>query len=91
MEDHRNLKIKQQLLEHEKISYASDRIDLPEGGIDCGEGWRHFDTTPRLDKSFKGFYLTDQELMAYSDAHYHSHNYDREIYTYFNDGQEAEE
>jgi len=56
--------------------------------IDCGEGWRHFDTTPRLDKSFKGFYLTDEELMTYSDAHYHSHNYDREIYTYFNDNQE---
>ena len=52
--------------------------------IDCGEGWRHFDTTPRLDKTFKGFYVTDEELMAYSDEHYHSHNYDREIYTYFN-------
>ncbi|MCR4830817.1 MAG: hypothetical protein K5883_05125 [Pseudobutyrivibrio sp.] len=56
--------------------------------IDCGEGWRHFDTTPRVDKTFKGFYLTDEELMAYSDIHYHSHNYDREIYTYFNDQQE---
>ncbi len=55
--------------------------------IDCGEGWRHFDTTPRTDKSFKGFYLTDEELMTYSDAHYHSHNYDRTIYTYFNDEQ----
>ncbi len=53
--------------------------------IDCGEGWRHFDTTPRTDDSFKGFYLTDEELMEYSDAHYHSHNYDRTIYTYFND------
>ncbi len=52
--------------------------------IDCGEGWRHFDTTPRTDKEFKGFYLTDEELMEYSNAHYRSHNYDREIYTYFN-------
>lgn len=52
--------------------------------IDCGEGWRHFDTTPRTDKSFKGFYITDEDLMAYSDQHYHSHNYDREIYPYFN-------
>lgn len=52
--------------------------------IDCGEGWRHFDTTPRTDKTFKGFYLTDEEWMEYSDAHYHSHNYDREKYTYFN-------
>ncbi|MCR4694538.1 MAG: hypothetical protein K5773_04345 [Pseudobutyrivibrio sp.] len=53
--------------------------------IDCGEGWRHFDTTPRKDDTFKGFYLTDEELMTYSDMHYHSHNYDREVYTYFND------
>ena len=52
--------------------------------IDCGEGWRHFDSTPRTDKSFKGFYITDEELMAYSNQHYRSHNYDREIYTYFN-------
>ncbi len=52
--------------------------------IDCGEGWRHFDCTPRTDKTFKGFYVTDEDLMAYSDQHYHSHNYDREIYTYFN-------
>lgn len=52
--------------------------------IDCGEGWRHFDATPRTEKDFKGFYLTDEELMAFSDVHYHSHNYDRNIYTYFN-------
>ncbi len=51
--------------------------------IDCGEGWRHFDTTPRTDKTFKGFYITDEELMAYSNEHYRSHNYDIEIYTYF--------
>ncbi len=52
--------------------------------IDCGEGWRHFDCTPRTDKSFKGFYITDEELMAYSSQHYRSHNYDREKYPYFN-------
>lgn len=53
--------------------------------IDCGEGWRHFDTTPRTDKTFKGFYITDEDLMAYSSEHYRSHNYDREVYTYFNE------
>ncbi len=53
--------------------------------IDCGEGWRHFDSTPRTDKTFKGFYITDEDLMAYSNEHYRSHNYDREVYTYFND------
>ena len=30
---HDRLKIKKQLLEHEKISYASDVIELPKGGI----------------------------------------------------------
>ena len=35
---HDRLKIKKQLLENEKISYASDTIELPEGGIDCSEG-----------------------------------------------------
>ncbi|MCR5580643.1 MAG: transglutaminase, partial [Pseudobutyrivibrio sp.] len=58
--------------------------------IDCGEGWRHFDTTPRHDKSFKGFYITDEDLMAYSDSHYHSHNYDRQIYTYFGTATEEQ-
>ncbi|CBK75657.1 Transglutaminase-like superfamily [Butyrivibrio fibrisolvens 16/4] len=53
--------------------------------IDCGEGWRHFDSTPRTDKTFKGFYVTDEDLMAYSQEHYRSHNYDREVYTYFNE------
>ncbi|MBR5636389.1 MAG: transglutaminase domain-containing protein [Pseudobutyrivibrio sp.] len=53
--------------------------------IDCGEGWRHFDCTPRTDKTFKGFYVTDEDLMAYSSEHYRSHNYDREVYTYFNE------
>ncbi|QFJ53552.1 transglutaminase domain-containing protein [Pseudobutyrivibrio xylanivorans] len=51
--------------------------------VDCGEGWRHFDCTPRTDKSFKGFYVTDEDLMAYSSQHYRSHNYDREKYRYF--------
>ena len=32
------LKLRPELLNLEKVSYASDHIDLPEGGIDCGEG-----------------------------------------------------
>ena len=34
----KNLKIRKELLEQEKISYAMDHIELPEGGIDCSEG-----------------------------------------------------
>ena len=32
------LKIRKELCEMEKNSYASDQIVLPEGGIDCSEG-----------------------------------------------------
>ncbi len=47
--------------------------------VDIGEGWHHLDTTPRKDGS-RFFYLTDSELMAYSDAHNGTHHYDREQY-----------
>lgn len=48
--------------------------------VDIGEGWYHFDTCPRKDKS-TFCYLTDAELMEYSNAHNGTHNYDRTIYT----------
>lgn len=53
--------------------------------VDIGEGWRHFDTCRRADGS-SFFYLTDAELMAYSEAHTSSgypngtHYYDRSQY-----------
>ena len=50
--------------------------------VDIGEGWHHFDTTPRSDHP-RLCYLTDQELMDYSKSHWNSHNYDREIFTEF--------
>lgn len=49
--------------------------------VDIGEGWHHFDTTPRKGESTRFCYWTDAELMAYSAANYNSHNYDRNIYT----------
>lgn len=54
--------------------------------VDIGEGWRHFDTCPRSDGS-KFFYVTDEDLMAYSNTHKLSHNYDKSVYTYFNQPQ----
>lgn len=53
--------------------------------IDCGEGWYHFDTTPR---SSGGTFclLTDAQLMDYSNKHvtrgmpYGSHGFDTELY-----------
>lgn len=42
-------------------------------------GWYHFDTTPRKDKS-EFFLLTDAELDAYSKAHKNTHIFDRSLY-----------
>lgn len=47
--------------------------------IDIGEGWHHFDTTRRMDGA-TFFYLTDAELMEYSNAHNRSHAYDKSLY-----------
>lgn len=45
--------------------------------VNIGEGWFHFDTTPRKG-GFDGFYLDDETLMAYSETHKNSHIYDHE-------------
>lgn len=47
--------------------------------VDIGEGWHHFDTTPRRTP-LTCIYMTDAELMAYSNANNLSHNYDRSLY-----------
>ncbi len=47
--------------------------------IDIGEGWHHFDACRRADHS-TFFYLTDDEIMVYSNAHNGTHNYDRSLY-----------
>lgn len=51
--------------------------------IDVGEGWYHFDTTPRPDHPTI-FLWTDEELMAYSALHYNAFNYDRTLYPEIN-------
>lgn len=57
--------------------------------VNIGEGWYHFDTTRRVDGS-EFFYLTDVELMRYSNAHNYSHAYDPYIYTDIVGQSEAE-
>ena len=52
---HDRLKIKKQLLENEKISYASDVIELPEGGIDCSEGCNPYGFPPECAEVVKNF------------------------------------
>ena len=43
------------------------------------DGWYHFDTTPRKDKS-EFFLLTDAELEDYSSKHRNTHCFDRSLY-----------
>lgn len=43
------------------------------------DGWYHFDSTPRADKS-EFFLLTDAELEAYSSSHRNTHIFDRSLY-----------
>ncbi len=47
--------------------------------IDCGDGWYHFDTTPRYGGG-EFFMLTDAEILEYSQAHNNSHIFDQSLY-----------
>lgn len=47
--------------------------------IDCGDGWYHFDTTPRYGGG-AFFMLTDAEILEYSQAHNNSHIFDQSLY-----------
>lgn len=49
--------------------------------VDVGNGWVHFDTTPRKDHPYI-FLWDDARLMSYSSRHGNSHNYDHEVYDY---------
>ena len=53
--DNKKLKIKAQLLEREKISYAMDHVELPEGGIDCSEGCNPYGFPPECIEVLKEF------------------------------------
>ncbi len=44
--------------------------------VDIGEGWHHFDCTPRRAGGVF-LYWTDAQIKEYSDAHNNSHIYDR--------------
>lgn len=48
--------------------------------VDLGDGWYHFDTTPRRSDHPMIFMWTEAQLMEYSGRHYGSHNYDHTLY-----------
>ena len=47
--------------------------------VDVGDGWYHFDTTPRVDHPVI-YMWTDEKLMEYSKNHKNCHNYDHSAY-----------
>lgn len=47
--------------------------------VNLGEGWYHFDTTPRKDRPTI-FMWTEAQMMDYSAKHNGSHNYDHSLY-----------
>ena len=51
--------------------------------VDIGEGWCHFDTTPRKDGS-TFFLIKEADLMNYSINNKNSHNYDHSLYPVVN-------
>ena len=48
--------------------------------INCGDGWYHFDATPRVGEGDDFFMVTDAFLEAYSQAHHDSHEFDHSLY-----------
>ena len=66
--DMSKLKIKKPLLEHDKISYAMDHIELPKGGIDCSEGCNPYGFPPECAEVFKNFDPARLGAYPHSDA-----------------------
>lgn len=48
--------------------------------VNCGDGWYHFDTTPRKGDGDYFFMVTDDQLEEYSKAHNNSHIFDHSLY-----------
>ncbi len=51
--------------------------------VNLGEGWYHFDATPRKDKTVF-FMWTDAQLREYSESHKDTHIYDASLYPEIN-------
>ncbi len=47
--------------------------------VNVGDGWYHFDTTPRTGGG-EFFLWTDEEILEYSEAHNNSHIFDQSLY-----------
>lgn len=70
------LKIKKQLLEQEKVSYAMDHVVLPDGGIDCSEGCNPYGFPPECAEVLKNFDPAGMGPYPHSQALYDAiHDY----------------
>ena len=59
-----------------------DSTDIPThfwNLVNIGDGWYHYDVTPRKDGS-TFFYITDAKLREYSDKNNYTHRYDESLY-----------
>ena len=72
LKDHERtaMKIRKELLEHEKISYAMEHIELPEGGVDCSEGCNPYGFPPECAEALKQFDPARLGPYPHSDALY---------------------
>lgn len=52
--------------------------------VDIGDGWYHFDTTPRNMEKLHFCYVTDKKILDYSKANGNTHNYDKSKYPKIN-------
>ncbi|MBR0380069.1 MAG: hypothetical protein IJH62_05855, partial [Mogibacterium sp.] len=64
------MKIRKELLEQEYISYAMEHIELPPGGVDCGEGCNPYGFPPECEKVFREFDPARLGPYPHSDAIY---------------------
>lgn len=64
------MKLREELCELEKNSYASDHIDLPEGGVDCSEGCNPYGYPKEIEKILGEFKPSRFSLYPHSMAAY---------------------
>ena len=61
-------KIRKELLELEKISYAAEHLEVPRGGIDCFEGCNPYGFPPELENKIKTFDIAKFAPYPHSNA-----------------------
>ena len=64
------MKIRKELVERKLVTYAMDHIELPPGGIDCGEGCNPYGFPPECERVFREFDPARLGPYPHSDALY---------------------